>query len=167
MRLKAQTMNLCADFRKLVEESFDFILSDRAFHIADTMSGKDRCFVIMKSERFHIEAYFADGEANVLLGPVEASPSWSGFTAGKPEWQYIRAITGYLSNSAGSAGAPEGPEIGDLSLESQMREMAALLRENFAEIDRLFGAGDLIRERPAFEDYVKRTTRKSGGGLLA
>lgn len=92
----------------------------------------------------------------MLLGPLGVEPSWSGPIHGRREWQRLRAVTDYLARDFDGAPAKVRSGGNALAMDDQMQEVASLLRSHFAEIEPLFGAGDLGRERPEFEEYVRQ-----------
>lgn len=149
----------CAEFQQEIDKHFRFLLNDKGFKVVRVLeSTRDRCLIVLASDRFQIKIYQTIDEINVLLGDRFASRTWEDTREGEREWYYLYSTSGFLSNNLGAeiSDRVRGKQPQDRTHERQFAVLAELLERQFHAIDELFGSGGLERLRPVYEEYFRR-----------
>jgi len=134
--------NICPNFLSDVKREFRYLISNDYEIVHTESSTRDRCLIILKSDKLQVKLYRARDEVNLSVGNLSAPWTWGNKQDGKKQWFYLPEITGFLDHDLDVSVRSQNKSENHSNQKQQLINLSRLFKEKLPEIENLFSISE-------------------------
>jgi hypothetical protein len=138
---KASLANHCALFEDAVRRYFPYLFQEWGFvpiYRNERMHNDPHCLLIAQSALCRVKFYRGQGEANLMIGPLQAPLSWADSDQGVEYWYYLRGLLNFLAQAPVDIVELYRERPSFPTDEEQLAELSGMLEPRCDEVLKLF-----------------------------